>query len=319
MKMFSTLSLFALGTAAFVAAFPRDPTNVQLTSPSSPLIERSVSLVCNDKRDNEISRVENGAASGSAVVAYTAGSGGIAIGVCEALKHYGPGVRGSCTNYAAAVSGAVLIVWQAIHDSRQGTKTMPRSLGTDSFHDRLKAALEVHGLSFDTIEDIPQAPSLVNVENINSTIPSLRMNQQTHISGLRFGNSNSDLLVSSYSDGTGNVIITPIDTSASSNISAPIVRKRHDGPGFKINYRLIKMASYLGNPDLKVALTLSQKIGNDWADRANNENMDEYFGTTSIRDFSTWGFRIISEKLGFGENYESVDVCGTLRSSHDEL
>jgi hypothetical protein len=47
-----------------------------------------------------------------------------------------------------------------------------------------------------------------------------------------------------------------------------------------------------------------------WVNYANQGSMEDYFGLQKTDHNTNYYFRIIPENNGYGENYESVDVCG---------
>jgi len=55
---------------------------------------------------------------------------------------------------------------------------------------------------------------------------------------------------------------------------------------------------------------MSAHLANDWADYADNQNIDEYIGFVETSPTAKFYFRIIPELQGFGLGYEDVNVCG---------
>lgn len=211
---------------------------------------------------------------------------------------------------AGLVASGTAIIYTAVQNSATGTKTAGKR-GESSL-----ATLLTEHFEFDSIEAMP---IVKRSEHHNGTGDSARyMDERFSLKGLKQHGSISDVIVTTYNDGTGHIWTTPTPANSTS------LTKRHDGPGFKINYRTkIKFAGGLGSaptfPSLNAAL--AGGIAQDWAARANNDNIDEYIVTTGITSpkLETIGIRIIAENNGFGEEYESVDICGKLNSSHDEL
>ncbi|KAH9216192.1 hypothetical protein DL95DRAFT_407857 [Leptodontidium sp. 2 PMI_412] len=232
--------------------------------------------------------------------------------VCQLLSSHGIGPIGGaldCAAYAGLVAAGTAIIYTAVQNSGSGTKTAGKRSESSL------AALLSEQFDFDSIDAMSIAK---RSRDHNVSDDSARyMDERFSIIGLKHHGSTSDAIVTTYTDGTGHIWTTPTPADATT------LTKRHDGPGFKINYCTIKFAGGLGSapsfPSLNAAL--AGGIAQDWASRANNDKIDEYIVTTGITKpkLETIGIRIIAENNGFGEEYESVDNCGKLRSSHDEL
>ncbi|KAL5331481.1 hypothetical protein ACEPPN_001012 [Leptodophora sp. 'Broadleaf-Isolate-01'] len=273
-----------------VAKVPRKNGAMAL-SPPTRLFARAP--VCSRQIDTVVSDVVEASGSGHSVVIYTAGASGGA----------------SSATYAGLVAAGTAIIYTAVQNSGSGTKTAGKRSESSL------AALLSEQFDFDSIDAMSIAK---RSRDHNVSDDSARyMDERFSIIGLKHHGSTSDAIVTTYTDGTGHIWTTPTPADATT------LTKRHDGPGFKINYRTIKFAGGLGSapsfPSLNAAL--AGGIAQDWASRANNDKIDEYIVTTGIAKpkLETIGIRIIAENNGFGEEYESVDICGKLRSSHDEL
>jgi hypothetical protein len=309
MKSSIVLSVFSAvsAAAAIIRAHPTWPSNFHNISRNIEVLKRGP--VCSREADNVISDIANAEASGQSVQVYTAGASGGALSVCVLLSNHGIGSIADCAPIAGIVAAGTAVIYTAVQNKATGTTTAGKR------DESSLAAVLTAQFEFESISAMPYTKRAVRV---NDTSNSTRyMDNRFSIKALKHSGHLSDLILTTYTDGTGHIFTqpTPINTTSLS--------KRHDGPGFKINFRTIKFANGLGGAPSFPSLNadLAGGIAQDWAARANTDNIDEYFCTTGITNpkLETIGLRIISENNGFGEEYESVDICGNLGSSHDEL
>lgn len=261
------------------------------------------------------------------VATYTLGSSAISAAVCRILarRQVGPVMPDDCNDFATLVGGSVGLIYTVVQNSKQGTESAPsRRDGESSLVASLRqhfgaANVDVEGIEEVSSEIVGRIKRRGNLED--QTTSNLTVVNRVSVLGMQHENGMaSDMLITTFDDDTGHIWTTPTPTSM--NTSEGLSR-RHDGAGFKINYRTINYAgNVLGDPSFGTLFRDGGNgIGNDWATRAGNDRIDEYVATTGIVDpkILTFGLRIIPETQGFGENYESVDICETLVPTHDEL
>lgn len=303
MKTSCTTSLLAFLSAISTAtARPAQTLNTSNTLQAHQILGRAV---CSREADNVVSDVVAATGSGQSIQVYTAGAGGGALSVCVLLSNHGVGQLSDCAPIAGIIAAATAVIYSLVQNSNSGTKTAGKRDESS-----LVSLLNEH-YDFESIDAMPLTK---RAHHGNTT---RFMDERFSIKGLKHFHHSADVILTTYTDGTGHIFTQPTP------LNATALTKRHDGPGFKINYRTIKFAGGLGGAPTFPSLNaqLAGGIAQDWAARANNDGIDEYFATTGITNpkLETIGLRIISENNGFGEEYESVDVCGKLGSSHDEL
>lgn len=260
------------------------------------------------------------------VATYTLGSSAISAAVCRILarRQVGPVMPDDCNDFAVLVGGSVGLIYTVVQNSKQGTESAPSRRDDES---SLVASLRQHfgaaNVDFESIQDVSldqfglikrRGGEAQDQEASNLTVVSrVSVLGMQHVNGMA-----SNMLITTFDDDTGHIWTTPASTNTSESLY-----RRHDGAGFKINYRTINYAgNVLGDPSFGTLFRDGGNgIGNDWATRAGNDRIDEYIATTGIVDpkILTFGLRIIPETQGFGEDYESVDICETLVPTHDEL
>lgn len=126
----------------------------------------------------------------------------------------------------------------------------------------------------------------------------------------------TDHHVTMFPDGKGHIFTAP---SQSDHDSSRPLTKRHDGPGFKINWDSFDVnGNFLGEPDTSPFVELSQKISQDWANRVADQPVNEYIGSAHLEGIVNVGFRIIPETAGYGEEYEDVNICVPIEWSDTE-
>lgn len=258
------------------------------------------------------------------VATYTLGSSAISAAVCRILarRQVGPVMPDDCNDFAVLVGGSVGIIYTVVQNSKQGTESAPsRRDGESSLVTSLRQHFgaanvkvgDIQDISSDIVGRIKRRGDLEGQKASNLTVVS-----RVSVFGMQHENGMaSDMLITTFDDHTGHIWTTP-STNRSQSLS-----RRHDGPGFKVSYRTINYSgNVLGDPSFGTLFRDGGNgIGNDWATRAGNDRIDEYIATTGIVDpkLLTFGLRIIPETQGFGEDYESVDICETLVPTHDEL
>lgn len=272
-----------------------------------------------------------------AIMAYTVGGGTIAYNACDAIAlahNQQPGRK--CRIFTQSVASGILIglTFMTNSKSSDGTSTSERrqDKGEGEGEDAaagLSEMLRSLGVVHEGVYLLPLPPSAV-VENVgmntdqvvNSTGPTIV--SRLYVAGVAAYNDNNnndnntaaaimEHTITNYDDGSGFVQATP--RTASSN------KKRHDGPGFKFNFRRFDTnTNFLGQPDLSGLPDYANAVSLDWGGRVDDDGVDEYIFTGGIDHLYTFGMRIIPEIQGFGEDYEDVDICGDLAPiAHDEL
>lgn len=323
MKLSIIFQLTLTATAAVVT--PGQPSALDLQRRAADVdVEPSTTSTLSPRADprcsrnlDDVSTIADAGASGEYIVAYTVGSGGIAYNVCILLTGRGvtPIRPDECAPVAGLIAAGTTVIYTAVQNSKQGTETAGQRRSENE--STLAALLRAH-LANDTIESIHDMPisGTAGQRRLHSNSTSARVIDRVSILGMEHLHGRADVLVTTYDDDTGIVWGTP-------SPNATVMAKRHDGPGFKINYRTISYSgNVLGTPDFgNLYRDLANGIANNWATRADNDKIDEFVGTTGVTDpkVLTFGFRIIPETNGFGEEYESVDLCEKLIPTHDEL
>jgi hypothetical protein len=320
MKTFSVASLFALmsislsATGETIRAIPRGSSNFDNVSHNSLLSERDINCKREDTTVSDVDKVANALSTGSAVVIYTVSTGAIAQSVCTLLNNHGVGNDADCKPISTLIAASTALIYTSVLQSKTGTQIASRR-SDDSLATLLTEHLIAAGTQFESISAMPISKR--DLGQYNSTGEGHKvMKDSVSIHGIKHENGYMDTIVTTYTDGTGRVWSTPTPNNATS------LSKRHDGPGFKINYQAMKFGTFIGTPaasQLSAGIQLAQGFAQDWADRANNEQISDYIGVTSIHGIEQFAIRIIPEIQGFGENFEPVTICGSLTTSHDEL
>lgn len=250
---------------------------------------------------------------------FTIGYGALAASVCSQLSRKTSVALTDCRDYTSAIAGTAVIAFGAMEYKSSGTSSTSRRRSDGSFATVLTDLFDEVGVSFNSMTSLPivNRRFVTNQTYANETSASPTIVGRLSIAGLNFANSTTDALVTHYSDDTGNIFVTPPSSAAVTNSTMGLT-KRHDGPGFKVNYALLKRGRYIGSPNIGASVQLSQGLAQDWFARTQN-GINEYLGTAYVTGIESIGFRIIPETQGFGDNYESVTVCGSMRVGHDEL
>lgn len=333
MKFIQILQLALLQSTAILSS----PTN----SPAAlvdDVVPRALNAVprsdprCSRNLDDLQTIAESGAKV-EFIVTYTLGASTISGAVCQILtgRGIGPIQPNECAPYAALIGASTGVIYAIVQNSKQGSISAPSSRRRDGEESSLVAVLREHLAGTNTtveggVQDfsneafarLTKTKRQQDDDGSSSTVTNKRnMVDRVSILGMQHDNGLADVLVTTFDDDTGHVWATPTPNDTTT------LSKRHDGAGFKINYRTISYANnVLGSPTFdSLYRDAALGIGNNWAARADNDKIDELVGTTGLVDpkLLTFGFRIIPELQGFGENYESVDICDTLVPTHDEL
>lgn len=257
-----------------------------------------------------------------AVMAYTVGGGTLAYNACDAIAlAHGQQPGRKCRIFTQSVASGILIGLTALSGSKSGQGTSTSDKRDDvSLH--MQELLQALGVDHDGVYILPVQPDQTVGDAkiaLNSTEHELPViTGRYYVKGVVNNNFMMDHTITNYDDGTGSVHVVP---SLASNASSGSLTKRHDGPGFKFNYqRFDTNTNFLGSPDLSQLPDYCNAVSLDWASRVDDDGADEYIFTGGIDHLFTFGMRIIPESLGFGEDYEDVNICGDLAPiAHDEL
>jgi hypothetical protein len=277
---------------------------VPAISTTSPLYIRNGQ--CNKKGDL-IATVYGYAGPVSVVVAYTTAAGTFTRSVCRILNDHRGISKNVCDDYAAAVSSATLaiLVFVETHQNDahyQGSKAEKWTAGVSNvtLADRLVASLALQGAEYESLTNLPI--SAVSRRSADAGV----LLGYVLIKNLKLGDMNFDAIQADFGNGDGQLFITPSKT----NHTSGALQKRHDGAGFKLSFTT-RVHSGLDQGQMVV---LSQRIGDSWNWEANNRDMGEWVGLVKLADRhqAVVYIRIIPEVRGYGEEYESVDVCGQL-------
>jgi hypothetical protein len=267
--------------------------------------------------DEAINVASTVASSGNAMVVYTASAAGFAHSACTLINH-NRGTTQPCVTVAGLVATTVASILQAagVNSDSTGTATSRRDQGSTAAI--FAGHMASNGFKWDTVDHVPVVAAYDATHN-HTVVEHFVMRGLVNDAVTTVPH---DHHVKTYADGTGMVItVASSSSSSSTNATVGAVQKRHDGAGFKYNWRRFDYQSnFLGSPDLSVIPNLAGAIAQDWAFRADNQNLDEYFLAGGIDQVYDFGLRIMSEIQGFGEEYEDVNICGDLGGrAHDEL
>ena len=269
--------------------------------------------VC-QRESAEVSDFIQSGFTGKAEVTYITSGAGIAFSVCRIVNHHG-GSNFPCTEYAllAASVLAPIIMSQASQNTPvEGAKPSGRRQASIAAHQTFADHFAGNGLVWEQIE----TPTVTRRGNTSDEV-----DEHFIIRGVAHPDltiTPADIHYTSFANGTGFVhaIHEPANTA---------LHKRHDGAGFKYNWRCGYWDPKAANGDVRSpSARLAQDISNDWASKADIEKMDEWIGAAGL-DYIVLklfgvAIRIIPELRGFGEEYESVDICGNMDGPiHDEL
>lgn len=316
----ATLLLAHLSTMSMAGSIP---FHLLSTSESPTSLRNRAEEGCSKEINAPIGSSVIDAAQGlGAVMAYTVGGGTLAYNACDAIAlAHGQQPGRKCRIFTQSIASGILIGLTALSGSKSGQGTSTSDKRDDVFS--LQELLQSLGVDHDGVYTLP-VPDL-SVELANSKITLNTTDHENpiivsryYVKGVVSDNFAMDHTVTNYDDGTGSIQVAP---SLNSTASPGNIIKRHDGPGFKFNYqRFDTNTNFLGSPDLSQLPDYSNAVSLDWASRVDDDGADEYIFTGGIDHLFTFGMRIIPESLGFGEEYEDVNICGNLAPiAHDEL
>lgn len=268
--------------------------------------------VCSRDLDDKITDLSNAGISGQAIAVYTVGSGGATLSACRLVQiARSKDPNTGCPELGVLIASVTALIYNIVQSKSTGTQNTREE---HSLAALISKQFQLDGMQYENIS--PMAILKRDFASVN-TKGAIFMQERVSIKGLHYADELVDMIITTFSDDTGHVFVTPTPGNSTS------LTKRHDGPGFKTNYRQISFASNgLGTPNLHgMNIDLANSIASNWAVRANNDKINEFILTTGITrpKLETIGIRIIGETRGYGEEYGSVDSCGTLRASHDEL
>ena len=324
----STLAISALALFSEASALPQeekryDADNVSL---ASPLLKRA--SVC--QRDfTEVADVVSNSFTGRAQLAYSIGGGGITFHVCRIINHYTTSTH-PCTDYAGAVALTigVIVQTQMKDGSDTGATTSDKRRRRDdasdaSTSDIFVEHLKLGGFSFGQIETTTTVSRRATNDNTTAAAPEVAESFIIRNVVEPSGNiTAADFHYTSFTNGTGylHVIHATTDGGDSNGLE-----KRHNGAGFKYSWnRFVFNKSATGADINSLAVSIGQKISQDWAYDADYFELDQWIGAIGV-DYILLkamgvAVRIISELDGFGEEYEDVNICGDVSGAvHDEL
>lgn len=287
---------------------------------------------CSRELDEDVPGTLTGiASSGDAKIVYTTAGGVFTYAVCNILGYHDVINKDHpCAQYGIAVGAVVGTVAFTVSKLQETTGTTTSQRRDDNKESiTLAELMQEHYetspyMTFNKIE-VETLPTISRTlsNNATGTLDNHYLTDTIHILGVRHPDLNVtfDHVLKSYADGTGFLRMSP--TVSNSTYTTPL-SKRHDGPGFKYNWRRFSYdGNHLGDPDLSWLPQYGAAVGNDWASRADELEMSEYFVVGGVKDLTTFGLRIIPEIDGFGEDYEDVNACGDLSPEaqrvHDEL
>ncbi|KAJ4417401.1 hypothetical protein N0V82_006168 [Gnomoniopsis sp. IMI 355080] len=179
------------------------------------------------------------------------------------------------------------------------------------------------GVVWDSFEVLPVVEARANNSHPHGaqvvsrmSMLGIRSNDTEAVSGDRY-----DHLITTYSDGTGNVRLTRSPSASDQGQAGRIVR-RHDGPGFKFSYRRFDSNdNFLGDPDQTVMGSdpklIPAKIANDLGRLSNQNpypgpNADGLVWAIAVDGVYSFAMSVIGEVQGFGDEYEDVNICGDM-------
>lgn len=228
--------------------------------------------------------------------------GGItARSVCRLVAALGGRTQDNCNDFAIANTGGVYAVYAIANRGQSGSKAERRDgNSTTSIEVPLvEFLLDVFAANGDSYESITAMPTISKREDGVKSI-----SDQVSVKGWNFNGTMMDAVFAEFGQGEGHVFVTPTP----SNVTGLV--KRHDGPGFKISYTT-RLHTLLTNSH---QVEMSQSFANNWNYNANTYAMRDWIGFSKTDHNANFYIRIIPENNGYGEEYESVDVCGGMAS-----
>ena len=312
--IFTLVSVHMVSAAVAGTKFsPRGSSAFDNTSRRSALFERDVKCTADEEKVSVVDRLTNLASTGSVVFLFGVTSGTLASSVCEIAANRGQADQANCKHIGTAISSTVYLAFGTAIVAKSGSISTVFRRSEDSLSTSLAAHLKESGTGYDMIASMPMSNSHFQQTGafLNATKQPL---ERVSITGMRHDDTSIDAIVTTYDDGTGHIFASPTPQNATG------LTKRQDGPGFKVNYSVFKnsvFGQFPSDKQLSARLQLSQDLAQDWVDRADNKGMSEWIGIAKIDGIIEFGLRIIPESNGFGEEFESVNVCGPLKK--DEL
>ncbi|KGO68426.1 hypothetical protein PITC_070510 [Penicillium italicum] len=169
-----------------------------------------------------------------------------------------------------------------------------RDLPTDIFSaDALHAALQNDGLNLEKRDSDPRMTHRFIARNVT----------------LDDQGSASDIAFNYFDNGDFNLHFAgDSGTLPAGNAQDSPIHKRFNGAGFKIS-ATTRNKSKLPRDQRRA---MANDIAKSWASEANSSPMSDYMGLVKTGHTPNFYFRIIPETQGFGLNYESVNLCGSM-------
>ncbi|KAE8153583.1 hypothetical protein BDV25DRAFT_149131 [Aspergillus avenaceus] len=258
---------------------------------SSPVLDKRSTCQVIDRVIRKIGTNQN-------KVVYITSGASLGLAICN-LTH-----ADQCNMVGLAIGASLSIIFALANDYSGGEPVPvpelpgPASLKEGTYMSAVKAAMSSSALEY---AEILPAPLHDTTEKRSDDEPDLL--ERFLIKGLRSADNTTghNIFVHHYSNG-GSVLHVPV----SDDVATDNLHKRYDHPGLKISYTT-RMKSSLPKSRQR---DMASSIGSMWEYYAKTARMDEYIGFEEENGKANFYFRIIPETRGFGENYESVDVCG---------
>ncbi|KAK4141178.1 uncharacterized protein C8A04DRAFT_31276 [Dichotomopilus funicola] len=271
--------------------------------------------------------------NGKSQLSYTMWGGAMALNVCRLVNH-NAGTEQPCTEVAAIVALVILAVLDIQTETKAPiTGEQPVNKRTTELN-AVVSIVQDHfsavGFSWDLIDTPQLAAKFVHTTNdssspsnsnddINDIIQHFIIRGVTHPS---VSTTPADISFTTFRNNTGTVCTA--HTLANHALTTSNRRRTNPKAGFKINYQTYfwdpRAEKAYGNTDFKqVMLAVAQGMAKDWAYDANYFALGEWIGVAGFRYilFRLLGtaIRIIPEPVAYwGDEYESVEVCGALSS-----
>jgi hypothetical protein len=263
-----------------------------------------------DKKGNDIATIFGSGGRVVAMQAYAVKNGVTAGAVCVLLNE----ARGrrndrACTAWGVAVAGVVSNILDFVDYMRddahiEGSRSTILNPNA-TLLEALVATLAKKHIEYAGMESITTTDntSRSNMPRSN-TAPVLL--EHVLVKDVKIGDITFNAIYANFDNGNGHVFVTPSDTDTRS-LSGKL-RKRHDGAGFKIPFTT-RVHSGLNQSQ---RADLSSRLANSWAWEADHRDLGQWVGLVKLADRhqAVVYMRIIPELRGYGENYESVDICG---------
>jgi hypothetical protein len=179
-----------------------------------------------------------------------------------------------------------------------------RSLSDASYADTIKEWLHDERFNFETVEDV-DVLTLTHQKRSNDE-PDLV--HRAIVRGIKQEGYTHEVAFNFYSNGGTVLHLGAANQTLAADPSNLRKRAGMGHEGFKISFTTRQGAA------LTVAEQndMARSIASDWAQRV--FATEDYIGLVKDGHKADFYYRIIPEVLGFGLNYESVDVCGGMAS-----